>query len=626
MSSAAPLSELNKKSSTIGEWTLIVHRGTYTDYTYQWGGKDVATSKFECTLVSQDGTQYCLGSAKKKKGDVQELKNLQATFKNGTVWKFSKVQLVDMKREYVSASCKVVIDLRASKRTAVLSAPSMPSAPSPSKDISTITQLTGFQQCDFMGIVKAFGVVRENMTTSLGARDIVDISVVDGSSDAAGVSQLDFAMFFPSTESGRDELAQLRSSFDDKKPVAFFNMTCRPEEGKVVVKCGRDFYWMVASGAKAERLAAEAATLFALDGDAVQVVTKSWEPSYAARDFLAEEATHTNCALLASVLEQTGWNISTSLVQINHAYVHLPGPGSSITTNCGSRLWFAVSIADSHYSGLNVYIREKAALQLARLPPDAKDQFVTQHEAGDLSFPVFSSLRIKLEPGESGMSAVVVEAEEQDMHKMPTAAALEWDSLMKLLASPGDVFLPTTFAQIKDSPHAGMVVGESNLPCSAVLVLAAATEKSGFSAFGEGFRLTTNNVVDVGFGNEEEKLPLVNLVSICTPANMTDFKLDPPRTGSKQQFALVVVSGVITSGDQGLKTFMVERVQLLPETDVPVCKTMLAKLAYLSKQLKFEGSRAAKVRWDSEATTPLAAKKARMLSYSPSDASVPGTD
>ena len=160
----------------------------------------------------------------------------------------------------------------------------------------------------------------------------------------------------------------------------------------------------------------------------------------------------------------------------------------------------------------------------------------------------------------------------------------------------------------------------------AVLVLAAATEKSGFSAFGEGFRLTTNNVVDVGFGNEEEKLPLVNLVSICTPANMTDFKLDPPRTGSKQQFALVVVSGVITSGDQGLKTFMVERVQLLPETDVPVCKTMLAKLAYLSKQLKFEGSRAAKVRWDSEATTPLAAKKARMLSYSPSDASVPGTD
>ena len=70
-------------------------------------------------------------------------------------------------------------------------------------------------------------------------------------------------------------------------------------------------------------------------------------------------------------------------------------------------------------------------------------------------------------------------------------------------------------------------------------------------------------------------------------------------------------------------TFMVERVQLLSDADVDQCKRMLSKLAYLTAQYAYSSTRADKIKWQDEMFTPLHAKKARKLSASPTDASLP---
>ena len=94
-----------------------------------------------------------------------------------------------------------------------------------------------------------------------------------------------------------------------------------------------------------------------------------------------------------------------------------------------------------------------------------------------------------------------------------------------------------------------MVVG--GCKCELALVLTAATEKSEFRKFGDVYRLTTKNMLDVGFGHSGLKASecasgtasMFDMVAICTEPNLTDYKLTPPRKGGVQ-FALVVISSL----------------------------------------------------------------------------------
>ncbi len=112
--------ELNKKSCGIGTWFLRVHRPVIHSYEYQWQGKPQKGHKLTCLLISPDSNEYCAGVAKIKKNNMVDLTALKNKFFHGSTWAFAKIQLGDDKKEYLSSSCKVVVDLRASKSQAML--------------------------------------------------------------------------------------------------------------------------------------------------------------------------------------------------------------------------------------------------------------------------------------------------------------------------------------------------------------------------------------------------------------------------------------------------------------------------------------------------------------------------
>ena len=182
-----------------------------------------------------------------------------------------------------------------------------------------------------------------------------------------------------------------------------------------------------------------------------------------------------------------------------------------------------------------------------------------------------------------------------------------------------------------------MVVGGTK--CELGLVLVGATTKSEFQRFGEGYRLVTQNVQDVGSGasslKPEDCCPGrdtgVDSVAIRTDHNLTEYTMAPPRK-AEVQYALVVVSSVcqapaaVGAGEPGRKTFMVARVQLLQgPDDVSACHTMLAKLKYARGEFKFEGNKRDRSVWSDMPTTPTStAKRVRRISKCPTDASLPG--
>ena len=168
--------------------------------------------------------------------------------------------------------------------------------------------------------------------------------------------------------------------------------------------------------------------------------------------------------------------------------------------------------------------------------------------------------------------------------------------------------------------------------------LTAATEKSEFKRFGDIYRLTTKNMLDVGFGLSGLKLKAsecladteskFDMVSVCTEHNVTDYKLAPPRKGGVQ-FALVVVASVretpATDAEElSRKTFMVERIELIDANEVSECQDMLEKLSYVRSTFTFEGNKRDRSAWVDSPSKPLStAKKARHLSSAPTDTSLP---
>ena len=364
------LHELNNKSCRIGTWTLRVHRPDVHTYSYEWKGQRRETSRFKCLLVSLDSDEYCCGVAKRKY-ERNDLDALKSNFFAGSVWHMSKIVLIDEKKEYLGCSCKVVVDMRASHCAAVLqSLQAMPPEPTPAKAIADILQLPQSQRVDFMAIIRNVSESRI-ATTPQGSRIIVDIAVCDGSMLNGSLAQVKIPLFFPNDAAGKEAEAKIRSLCAANSPVSLFNMACIPSTdagAKVTLKTSWGFFFDEAMhGPKAAELK-EKGPMFAHPEALVAEISSVWEPDASqARDWAAELATHTTCALLRALVgsyagEQTTDSID-ELYQLNHVYVPLPNPGQTRTAN-GQRVWFTTDVVDRTGS-LTVSFREQAALELS---------------------------------------------------------------------------------------------------------------------------------------------------------------------------------------------------------------------------------------------------------------------
>ena len=113
---------------------------------------------------------------------------------------------------------------------------------------------------------------------------------------------------------------------------------------------------------------------------------------------------------------------------------------------------------------------------------------------------------------------------------LPNKSLLALGPLLKSLPASTEELKIARLSELEVSAHVGMVAG--GCKCEAALVLTAATEKSEFRKFGDIYRLTTKNMLDVGFGRSGLKLKAsecaadteskVDMVSICTEQNLTD--------------------------------------------------------------------------------------------------------
>jgi hypothetical protein len=234
---------------------------------------------------------------------------------------------------------------------------------------------------------------------------------------------------------------------------------------------------------------------------------------------------------------------------------------------------------------------------------------------------------------------VVVEAEDQTIDEMPTKALLELKPILQKLALSTEELKVATLKDFSVLAHVGMAVDK--IKCELGLVLIGTTKASEFSKFGDGYRLVTKNVLDIGFGtlsmNPEDYKAGTDtgndLVAICTEHNLTEYKMAPSRKGTVQ-FALVVVSDLHyvsrTAGaaEPARKSFMVERIQLIDDAEkLTECQKMLAKLAYARGQFTFEGTQRDRSAWrDMDVTPTSSAKRVRRLSACPTDVSMSGED
>ena len=110
---------------------------------------------------------------------------------------------------------------------------------------------------------------------------------------------------------------------------------------------------------------------------------------------------------------------------------------------------------------------------------------------------------------------------------------------------------------------------------------------------------------------------------MCTLDTLSNYKLDPPRSGDKTQYALLLISNVTTPvGQETPKTLLVQEVQLLSRDEREFAVRTMKNLTYLTDHAIFDGEPGEPRQWD-EGETPERAKKCRRLSATPTDQSMP---
>ena len=272
----------------------------------------------------------------------------------------------------------------------------------------------------------------------------------------------------------------------------------------------------------------------------------------------------------------------------------------------GDRLFVPVRLVDNTGS-VQVRMRESAALELSGLTD--KDAFIAAVRDADLSFPMFSSIRVFIrdkggetlqptgaaEPGDPEdtpfLSSYIVEAEEQSLETdcRPNKSFLELNPLHALLPPPASRFLIASLNHIHVSPHSGLVVGDRKAHCEFVITMIAATKKSIVKPFGDGHRVITADIlaVDIEAMDKVNANPVPgSLAAMCTTANLGCFTLAPSRPG-RNRYAIVMVSAVAdaiatgSSADQK-RLYVVEKVMPVNDDAVSDHLRMLQDMALLA--------------------------------------------
>ena len=306
-----------------------------------------------------------------------------------------------------------------------------------------------------------------------------------------------------------------------RKPVAFFNLRAQKSKdsasehtshSKTTLATIRDkfSFEVCTEGAKASRLATNAATILSVDSSDVTLVTELPTLIKQEVDYKIIESTVTVCRLLHYVIEAGPAALPDGsgepvVFQLNHARIIEPKARENHCTK-DDRLFPAVRVVDSTGT-LELRMREKAALSLAGV--DDKEEFTDLASEGALNFPILTSLRVvlqstkneesALEHADKKFNAIIVEAVEQDILGRKVLPNKSMEYLIQLTHSlPADSnrMLVAPISDVGLVRHAGLAVFTSSSvsqKASCVLSLIAHTGRSVISDLAGGHKLVSKH-------------------------------------------------------------------------------------------------------------------------------------
>jgi hypothetical protein len=176
-SSEAQLAELlNQEAGQAGVYELKVPNAGIDVYSHTAAGKQVTTQKLQVLLQSHNPEQYCRKATKARQDKLQQTHH---RFQIGSTWKFTAAKLFDEKPTFVQIACRITIDLRKTKATAMLQSATFPKTPAPATTIADVLQLKQTQRFDLMAIPAMILAERR----SGGGQNIADVRLIDGSLD-----------------------------------------------------------------------------------------------------------------------------------------------------------------------------------------------------------------------------------------------------------------------------------------------------------------------------------------------------------------------------------------------------------------------------------------------------------
>ena len=635
------LSYLNKKNATLGTWVLKVTRSDVLEYEYPWQGKQNKMTKLRVVFTIPYEGQYLLGLVKVKRDKATELEPFKVKFAKHAVFRSEAITfLADEKAQYISAPFKMVLDLRKCKLSFLIQGfPDMPHMANPPSAINQLVEIkpTGtVHRFDVMGVAE---VSEARYHPVKGIRTaIVDVKLIDGTKGKSGkTADMSFAVFVSAGTGDACPQAMQQLLDAHGAVLSFFAMNATMDSGKLVFKTSPEFYWEVTEGAKASQLQSISGELQSLPEADRETLNQTFTPSGTTRDFMSCAATLSACALLDHLQDENATAAGDQIMQVNFGVVEAPEPEDTVLTKNGERLWMKVKTQDPT-GRVELWMREKAALQLSGYT--TKEEFLQAHAQGLVTFPFMTSFRVHSQQPDSskkgpesddsqafttggGGSLIIVEAEEQDLASLPNESVKGLWDFVKQCSPRTDGMVPATLAQLQQSAHYPLQVDVAGVirPCEKALVLVYATEKSKQTTVREGVtQIVTHNVTDAVRDQHEKgapELPKYTLVTMCKSDKTSEVALSPPRSGTKMQAALCIVTAASAAD-----TFGLQSVYLVNQDDAAHVSKLMSKLRSSFAGVSYEGS-TKRPDWATTLSNPAhALKKCRKLQLHPTDKSL----
>lgn len=605
----SPLSEL-QAAARHGRFVVQVKFQKVEEYTYTRQGAPTKGKRLHVLFASAEEGAYVSGRMVMWQQKSGELEAAAARFQVGLHFEMKSVVFLQKEvAEYIHTPLKVVLDLRQTHFDSVLQGQFPNFCLGPPTRLKDILELTDDRQrFDITSLVRLRGDPR-TVTTRQGQRVAQDIVLRDESCVQDGHRAEITTSIFAESQAKLEEFIALVNL---EKPLTFFGFDVQVRGAEIkVTPSFQDFRCEVAVSVRA---AAQDERQNEIWKEAGQTLTHEWQPSVST-DYTSKEGFLSFCALLDAYSQQDAAALHGKLFQLNN--IHVPYPPEHHTVE--RRVFWSTRIRDCSGS-LEVAIRQKAACQLAKIDTadheNAVMEFNSQHGGDLLSWPLLASVKILVTlrgDNDSGatqatdsvsttssskrMRFLVVEASEQDLQATPTKAVLAVVHALSHVPCSGDAFAAALLSQLtKNSFGVFQVQPEvvvahletgalerhakrRRVTCAKALVMLLSKERTQQEALGSdsyGIRLVTKNVRDALAPDAGP----VTVVAYCQRHALKDFILDPPRTGTKTQYALALISDLSTTSSE--TTYVVEQLQLLQEGDAEAAMICLRRLEQLT--------------------------------------------